>query len=332
MRPQTRAFGVVAAMLVIEWSLPQAADRIAFASKRDGNWEVYVSDPAGRNQRRLTRRSELDRYPMWSPDRSRIAFMSQATERTELWVMTATGESQRRLAEDVIAKASRDWFPDGRRIAVTAIVNRDTVVAIVDAVGSTPMLRLTRGRSEDRDPSLSPDGRMIAFSSTRDGNRELYVMNADGTGQRRLTHSDGLDGSPAWSPDGSTIAFVSEHDGTKDLFRIRPDGQGLERLTTGAQATRDQPRWSPDGTRIAVQMARGTNYDIGVVLVARHERIDVATSPDYDGSFTWSPDSKALAYVSGPTNQETLRIVSADGRESRRVTETPALTPGWASR
>jgi TolB protein len=76
----------------------QSADDIAFASRRDGNWEIYAMDASGQRQRRLTRRDGEDRFPLWSPDHRQIAFASFAGERWELWVMDSDGTNQRRLA------------------------------------------------------------------------------------------------------------------------------------------------------------------------------------------------------------------------------------------
>src|SRR5215211_2922913 len=81
-------------------------------------------------------------------------------------------------------------------------------------------------------PSWSPDGRQLVFQSQRQGNTTLYIINADGTGERRLTRTAyGDDTHPAWSPDGQTILFDSSRDGTWHLYTIRPDGTGEQRLT-----------------------------------------------------------------------------------------------------
>jgi len=77
---------------------------IAFASNRDGNWEIYVTDAAGRSQTRLTRRDVQDRFPLWSPDGAQIAFGSQVDKGWELWVMDANGARERRLFAPIIAK------------------------------------------------------------------------------------------------------------------------------------------------------------------------------------------------------------------------------------
>src|SRR3982751_4965771 len=78
---------------------------IAFASDRDGNWEIYLMDVDGGHQNRLTRREPQDRFPLWSPDRSRIAFGSQAGgDHWELWVMNVDGTNPRPLATQIVAK------------------------------------------------------------------------------------------------------------------------------------------------------------------------------------------------------------------------------------
>ena len=79
-------------------------------------------------------------------------------------------------------------------------------------------------------PAWSPDGRKIAFASERDGNSEIYLMNADGSGQRSLTRNLAYDGDPAWSPDGQKITFVSNRDGRYAVYVMNADGSGQRSL------------------------------------------------------------------------------------------------------
>lgn len=305
---------------------------IAFASRRDGNWEIYIMDADGGRQTRLTHRpDDQDRFAMWSPDRSRIAFGSQVPPGFDpwtLWVMNADGSDARQVAANIVGKSNRAWTRDGKHIVYTASIDGDVEIFRVD-VDTRRVTRLTTSPGDDRDPSLSPDGREIAFSSKRDGNEEIYVMRADGSGARRLTTNTGADLSPAWSPDGRAIAFTSRRDSLQDVYVMKPDGTNVRRLTTGARVTRDALQWSPDGTRIAFQMARGRNYDIGVVRVSDGARIDVAATGAYDGLFTWSPDGKQLAFISGRNGTETVWTVDADGRNARQLTSGASLNPAW---
>src|SRR5215208_1531976 len=106
-------------VLGVQWA-PRAredASRIAFASRRDGNWEIYVMDADGGHQTRLTTRPQQDRFPLWSPDGAQLAFGSQRPDGWELWVMGADGSNPRRLSTDIAAKGFRQWSPDGTRIA-----------------------------------------------------------------------------------------------------------------------------------------------------------------------------------------------------------------------
>ncbi len=79
-------------------------------------------------------------------------------------------------------------------------------------------------------PAWSPDGRKLAFVSDRDGNSEVYVMNADGSGQRNLTRNAAFDADPSWSPDGRKLAFVSNRDGSYRVHVMNADGSGQRRL------------------------------------------------------------------------------------------------------
>ncbi|MFW9998466.1 MAG: TolB family protein, partial [Candidatus Odinarchaeota archaeon] len=84
--------------------------------------------------------------------------------------------------------------------------------------------------SEDTAPALSPDGQKIAFMSSRDGNWEIYLVNADGSGLQRLTDDPADDGLPTWSPDGQVLAFVSNRDGSWAVWAITPNGQDQRQL------------------------------------------------------------------------------------------------------
>jgi WD40-like Beta Propeller Repeat len=114
---------------------------------------------------------------------------------------------------------------------------------LLDLIQSAP------ARPEARTPVWSPDGRRIAFTSRRDGNWEVYVVNADGSGQRRLTRNAAGDFAPTWSPDGRKIVFERRRDVNPmggGLYVVNADGSGQRRLTRDGQ---DAPAWSPDGRR-----------------------------------------------------------------------------------
>lgn len=122
-----------------------------------------------------------------------------------------------------------------------------------------PSTRLTSARGNDAFPSFSPDGRAIAFSSKRDGNTELYIMDADGAGQRRLTNHRAIDYAPSFSPDGRMLAFVSDRDGDDEIYLMDLSTLQPRRLTYHP-GDDGLPAFSPDGGRVLFISDRDGRY------------------------------------------------------------------------
>jgi Tol biopolymer transport system component len=118
------------------------------------------------------------------------------------------------------------------------------------------------GRTSSQEFAL-PSTR-IAFVSNREGNTDIYVMNADGSQQTRLTNNPANDTDPTWSPDGQRIAFVSDRDGIENIYMMNADGTHQVRLTNNPLNTSGDyaPTWSPDGRHIAFVSNRAGRYDI----------------------------------------------------------------------
>ncbi len=109
--------------------------------------------------------------------------------------------------------------------------------------------------------AFSHDGSQIAFGSSRDGDFEIYVMQADGSQPRRLTESPGLDMRPAWSPDGRSLAFTSMRDGNYEIYAVDADGSHLRRLTNHPERD-DFAQWHPDGKRLLTISERDGEFDL----------------------------------------------------------------------
>lgn len=137
----------------------------------------------------------------------------------------------------------------------------------------------------------------IAFTSTRDGNAEVYAMRDDGSHVADLTRNLAQDGQPAWSPDGKQIAFVSTRDGNAGIWVMSADGSGQRRLTR-SRANDTAPVWSPDGKRIGFMCTVGTPRivtEICVVGADGRGRRELTTPSEGDNLYPqWSHDSQLV--------------------------------------
>ncbi len=255
---------------------------------------------------------------------------------------TPSSDCQLPNTNTVVSPLRGNWLA----FSATHNGNGDIYLLNLDAAlqgsSETTPIRLTTDPASDFDPTWSPDGTHIAFRSQRDGNDEIYVMNADGTCQRNLTNDSVYDWSPAWSPDGTRIAFARFFDGNPftDLAVINVDGSGLKRLTT---ASGEYPTWSPDGTRIAFESARDDDYEIYVMNADGTDQTRLTNNPAYDTSAAWSPDGTRIAFDTqrdhfppaevgiGPEIE--IHVMNSDGSGDTRLTDNTQEDrfPDWGS-
>ena len=188
----------------------------------------------------------------------------------------------------------------------------------------------------------------IAFSSNRDGNFEIYVMDADGGNLRRLTNNPAGDHSPSWSPDGKRIVFLSDRDGHVDLQHGAPhpdiyvmdaDGSNQRNLTNNPHDDRS-PSWSPDGNRIAFMSERDGDYDIYVMGADGTNQQNLSNHPLGDRDPSWSPDGAHIVFSArrkghfeneaAITNE--IYVMDADGGNQRRLTDNRNndWEPSWS--
>jgi hypothetical protein len=131
-----------------------------------------------------------------------------------------------------------------------------------------------------------PSCSRIVFMSFRDGNEEIYVMNADGTNQTRLTFNPAQDNFPALSPDGSKIVFASNRDGNEEVYVMNSDGTGQTRLTNST-ADDASPSFSPDGSKITFHSFRDGNVEVYTMNVEGTSQTDITNNPASDSGPSW---------------------------------------------
>jgi Tol biopolymer transport system component len=209
-------------------------------------------------------------------------------------------------------------------------------IYVMNADGSE-QTRLTNNNASNWEPSWSPDGTKIAFTSTADGNPKIYVMNADGSNVTKLTSGTEEDGfNPSWSPDGTKIAFASFRDGNWEIYVMNAaDGSGVKRLTNSAPDRDDYPSWSPDGTKIAFTIDKGNDGSpqIYVMNADGSNPTRLTNSARSDSSPIWSPDGTKIAFWSDREDGNfDVYVMNADGSGVKRLTDDPDKDwdPTWS--
>jgi Tol biopolymer transport system component len=260
----SKAITGVSILLVLGLFLPasiNAQEKIAFSSNRDGNAEIYVMDPNGSNQTRLTNTPAAESVPSFSPDGSKIVFRSNRDGNDEIYIMNADGSNQLRLTNNTVLDNDPTFSPNGDKIAFVRDEGGGNYEIYLMNPNGSFQAPLSNNPAFEADPTFSPDGAKIAFTSNRDGNSEIYLMNVDGSDQTRITASSSFDVYPAFSPDGNKIAFVSDRHGSFDIQIMDTDGNGILRLTENA--FRDSaPSFDPISGFIVFESDRDGNLEI----------------------------------------------------------------------
>jgi TolB protein len=151
--------------------------------------------------------------------------------------------------------------PRGNRVVFSLPRTVGQQIVSVDLQAGDGKVLTARTDAIDDWATFSPDGSQIAFASSRDGDFEIYVMQADGSGPRRLTDSPGLDIRPAWSPDGRQLAFTSMRDGNYEIYIMNADGSAVRRITNHPERD-DYAQWHPDGKQLLTISERDGAFDL----------------------------------------------------------------------
>ncbi|MCC5941329.1 MAG: PD40 domain-containing protein [Balneolaceae bacterium] len=276
-------------------------DRIVYQSNHEGSWSIYSSSS---DDAAKTRIPEFNVSGVWRPSIS----------------------------------------PDGTRIAFTATGQGfpRQQIWIMDADG-TNFVNLTRDtQAHSEFPSWSPDGSKIAYHRyAPNGEGDIYVMNADGTGRTNITNSSIGDWWPTWHPDGDRLAFHSIVAGSPVyISTINGDGSGRQELLRSSSTFFRNPSWSPDGSKLAFQC--NINSNIWEICVSNEDGSDpqnitnLAQAGRQHRVVSWSPDGSMLTFDSNRAGQENtydVFIMNANGSGLVNLTNnsnSSSITPFWS--
>ena len=170
---------------------------------------------------------------------------------------------------------------------------------------------------------LSVQNGKIAFSSHRDGNDEIYSMNADGSAPTRLTNNSASDYDPAFSPNASRIVFTSKRDGNDEIYVMNADGTGQTRLTNNAAADTN-PVFSPNGAKIIFASSRDGNSEVYSMNADGSGQTRLTNNPAFDGFPAISPNGQKIAFTSLRDGNFEVYSMNADGSGQTRLTNNAA--------
>ena len=219
---------------------------LVFFTNRGGNYDVWSMDTNGEHVQRLTTEASMELFPSWGPDGQKVAFITDRSGEIAVWSMDKDGSDQQQVTAGGFGDLSPAWSPDGTKLAFARRIRtegswdestirgsliEDTLDRFLDLPGRThvshllikdlktgDVQQLTSDNAEDGRPVWSNDGKMILFTSKRNGNRDLYLIHVETGELRRLTTHPAEDRYPSWSPDGTKIAFASTRSGSLDIW------------------------------------------------------------------------------------------------------------------
>jgi TolB protein len=259
----------------------------AFVSNRTGNKEIWMMDPDGSNQRRITHFNSLSIEPAISPDGSKIAFTSYAKGNPAIFIFSV--DPLRQLPfynQRASVNETPEFTPDGKQILYSSSASGWTQIYIANLDGSG-LHRLSSSAAIEVEPKVNPKtGTEIAFVSGRSGPQQIYRMNIDGGDVERLTNGEGEASNPSWNPDGAHLAFSWTRGyatGNFNIFVMDVASRSFIQLTH-SEGRNENPSWAPDGVHIVFQSNRGGSYQIYSMLADGTQVKQLTTQGN-----NWSP-------------------------------------------
>jgi TolB protein len=256
----------------------------------------------------------------------------------EIWEMDYDGANQHALTHLGAVSISPRVSPDNSRLAFSSLGRDGFQIRMYSLLLGRMVNFASSGGGTNLSPAWAPNGKDLAYSSSRTGDPEIWITDANGGGSRRVTSFRGPDVSPVFNPKtGAQIAWISGRTGLPQLYIMDTDGSAIQRMTDGGYAT--SPSWSPNGKFLAFAWDRKYGpgapggQDIYVMEVATKRWIQLTHDGGRCDFPSWSPDGRHIVYANtadGRADHMKVWTMLADGTQKRALTGDGADMPNWS--
>lgn len=268
---------------------------------------------------------------------TKIYFISSRSGSKEVWAMDYDGANQHQITHLGSVALSPHVSPDNSRIAFGELGSHGWAVRMYSLdLGRMVSFPAGSGGELNQSPAWSSDGSKIAFASSRSGDPEIWVTDANGAAPRRITYFKGPDVSPTWNPKtNAQIAWVSGRTGLPQIYTMDQDGANVQRMTDGGYAV--SPSWSPSGGFLTFSWNRkygpgapgGQDIYVMDIATKRWEQLTHdAGSNDFP---SWSPDGRHIVFERKLGSHTEIWSMLADGTDQKQLTRSGNnFMPNWS--
>ena len=266
-----------------------------------------------------------------------IYFVSSRTGTKEIWAMDYDGQNQHQITHLGSVSLSPRISPDGGRLAFASLDRTGWAVRMYSLeLGRMVSFPAGGGGGTNQSPAWSSDGTKIAFSSSRSGDPEIWVVDANGGNLHKLTAFRGPDVAPTWNPRTNTqLSWVSGRTGLPQIYIMDQDGSNIQRLTDGGYAI--SPSWAPNGAMLTFSWNRKYGpgapggQDIYVMDIASKRWLQLTHDAGSNDFPSWAPDGRHIVFERQIGGQTQIWTMLADGTEQHQLTHVGSnFMPNWS--